>query len=210
MRLLRATSAIGSVSNAHLGTLMSGCRCALLIGFLGVLPMGCLGVSPEQQARDELGREPFIGGEEEDDDGGPEHRPGQPCLVCHGRRGNIGDAEFAVAGTVYLRATDPLGVAGAEVHIVDDAGWAFTATTNRTGNFMVAVSGDVSAAVATGDGRLLVPRPPVFPLTIGVRLGTEEQTMRSRAHREGSCAACHRAEIGTDTVDRIYLMEETP
>ena len=31
---------------------------------------------------------------------GPDHRPGQPCLVCHGGSGPA-SAQFAVGGTVY-------------------------------------------------------------------------------------------------------------
>jgi len=174
----------------------------------------CLGTSPEEEARRALGPEPRLGGGggEHDEDKGPEHRPGQPCLVCHGGEGGGGDDEstFVVAGTVFLFATDTIGVPDAEVLITDDVGHELTAVTNRTGNFMVERGGHGTAPVLRRDGRVSIPWDLVFPLSIAVRYGAEEKTMRNRAYREGSCAGCHAPRIGADSAGRVFIRDPVP
>ena len=160
---------------------------------------GCLGTSPEAEARDSLG---------DADDGDPEHRPGQPCLVCHGEDYSPGDAVFAVAGTVYLRKTDPLGLEGASVTVQDDRGHAFTALTNRAGNFMVSVRDGISGPEQHDRGELDIPWEPAYPLSISVSYGDAVQEMRSVSHREGSCAACHGLVAGAASVGRVFVIDD--
>ena len=138
------------------------------------------------------------GGEGEEDEG-PYHRPGQACLACHG--------EFTTAGTVYLRATDSVGVEGAEVVITDATGWEIRVPTNRAGNFMVEVKGDREESPDREKGELKVPRRLDFPISVRVIYGDVEQVMRSRAHREGSCAVCHDRRVTEESVGRIYVLE---
>jgi hypothetical protein len=92
---------------------------------------------------------------------GPTHRPGQPCLTCHGGSGP-GNATFSVGGTVFETERLPLPdggappvsapLVGATVQLSDsseltDASDAstsstatFTTTTNGVGNFFVLAS----------------------------------------------------------------------
>lgn len=152
---------------------------------------GCLGTTPEDAERDAL---------PDDEDGNPEHRPGQPCLLCH---------DFAIAGTVYRRASDRTGLEGAEVDVEDDAGHKFVALTNRAGNFIVRVEGDGPSPRQRSRGQLDIPFKPVFPLSIVVRAGGVEATMESLAWRQGSCAGCHGPTVEADSAGKIYVIEET-
>jgi hypothetical protein len=151
----------------------------------------CIGTTPEDAERDAL---PGGGGD-------PEHRPGQPCLLCHG---------FAIAGTVYYRASDRSGIEGAEVDIEDDLGRRFVARTNRAGNFMVRVRSGLDAPEQRSRGRLDIPWEPEFPLAIVVRARGVETEMESLAWREGSCAGCHGPTVEADSAGKIYVVEETP
>jgi len=72
---------------------------------------------------------------------GPTHRPGQPCLTCHGGEGP-GGMTFVTAGTIYLNqyavgTTVYAPVVGGSVHLVDATGSTYNATTNSVGNFYV-------------------------------------------------------------------------
>jgi hypothetical protein len=153
---------------------------------------GCLGTTPEEAERQAL---------PDDDDGDPEHRPGQPCLLCH---------DFAIAGTVYFRASDRVGIEGAEVDVTDDAGNRFVALTNRAGNFIVSVEGDGPEPRQRDRGQLEIPFEPVFPIEIAVRARGEEAIMESLAWREGSCAGCHRPDVAADSPGPVYVVEEAP
>lgn len=87
---------------------LSGALCALVAA-------GCL-VPPAQYD------DPAVQGEY--DDGHVEHRPGQPCLLCHGP-GHVprppGEVRFEVAGTVFAGLSDDeeQGLAGVEVVLTD-------------------------------------------------------------------------------------------
>lgn len=167
---------------------------ALLVAAIGP---ACLGTTPDEEAADQAGPE--------DGDEGPTHRPGQPCLACHGADYTPGGEVFVVAGTVFTQASDERGVEGAHVEITDDEGTVLDVQTNRTGNFMISVDdgGD------RDEGWLRVSDPPVFPLHVRVYRGDQEQPMRSVIHREGSCAYCHRRDgIGADSVGKVFLVEE--
>lgn len=163
-----------------------------------VTASACIGTTPEEEAADRAGPE--------DGDEGPTHRPGQPCLVCHGEDYTPGGEVFAVAGTVFATADEPRGLEGVHVELVDDEGTLFDVTTNRTGNFMISTGGDGDQE----DGWLRAGRSPVFPLHVRVYRGELEQIMRSVIHREGSCAGCHlRDGPGADSVGKVTL-EDPP
>jgi len=167
---------------------------------------GCLVDAPEE-------REPALLGDY--DDGDAEHRPGQPCLLCHGA-GHIprppGETEYEVAGTVYpmIDSTEDMGIEDVEVILEDARGDRLIARTNRTGNFMVEVDTDVSEPRQSRRGILRVPRALKFPLSVSIRQGEMEQVMRTKIWRNGSCAHCHGARPGVDSVGRVYLLEDNP
>lgn len=147
------------------------------------------------------------------DDGDPEHRPGQPCLICHGP-GHFprppGEVEFQVGGTVYggIADLEDEGLSGVEVELTDADGFVVTAVTNRTGNFLVSVDGDVAAGTQLEPGWFAVPSALQFPLRAVIRRDGDEQEMRTNIWRSGSCAHCHGPGPGVDSVGRVYLYDE--
>src|SRR5256885_548947 len=66
---------------------------------------------------------------------GPLHRPGQPCVLCHGDGGTA--RTFVVAGTIYRDKGRPTVAPGAKVLFLDADGHGFTAEANCAGNFYV-------------------------------------------------------------------------
>lgn len=165
------------------------------------LASACIAASPEDREREDLG---------EARDGDEEHRPGQPCLVCHAADYNPGDAVFVLAGTVYRTATTPddRGLDGADVVFLDDAGREFSARTNSVGNFMVEVDTGLAAPQQRDRGRLAIPWDPTFPINVAVAYGDEEKSMETLIWREGSCAGCHLTDQpGTDHVEKVWFQE---
>jgi hypothetical protein len=157
----------------------------VLVLLLAAAP-ACIGSTPEDRERDALSG----GG------GGPTHRPGEPCLLCH---------DFELAGTVYRRATDARGLSGAKVTVTDAAGHSFVATTNSAGTFLATVDGSVGAPTGTGDGRVELPWSLVYPLRVGVAAGGTERKMRNVIHREASCGECHKPVKGAASAGRIFV-----
>ncbi|HRI65148.1 MAG TPA: hypothetical protein PK156_12955 [Polyangium sp.] len=111
------------------------------------------------------------------------HRPGQPCVLCHGeylREGPI----MTVAGTIYAfpAGDNPLPVKGVTVRLTDAFGEQFEKGTNCAGNFHVTEE----------------EWKPAFPLRAELEypvpesLGsTKRVVMSTRISRDGSCAGCH-------------------
>jgi hypothetical protein len=119
---------------------------------------------------------------------GPDHRPGQPCLVCHGSEGPA-KSSFSVAGTVYAVDKQSAPAVGAQVQIEDINGVAFVSPTNEAGNFYV----------LTGQWQ------PTFPIQMQVSLGPVTAQMLTHAGREGSCAACHLSTSGPSSPGPVYV-----
>jgi hypothetical protein len=162
---------------------------------------GCLGVTPDERLREEIGD-----GEEDD---GPEHNPGEPCLACHSQRYSPGEDVFAFAGTVYLEQGDTEGIAGARVFVEDARGRTIEAVSNRAGNFMVEVEDgdDDGTRIDEEEGKTKIGFWPEYPLTVRVTYGDLEQEMLNPIRREGSCSACHYQEPDADSVGRIYMVD---
>lgn len=106
---------------------------------------------------------------------GPDHRPGQPCVLCHSEFGTAPDSVFTLAGTVFDAPTRYVGVEGVEVRIVDSGNSKWTAISNRAGNFYL----------TKGQGEVK------FPVRVRISKGGVERPMLSHIGREPSCAGCH-------------------
>ena len=129
-----------------------------------------------------------LGGEANGVRPGPQHRPGQPCLLCHD--GALGDPnEFSVAGTVFLQPTGTDPVKGALVELHGGDGRVFTLTTNAAGNFFVSPQ----------------KYTPQYPLEVDVQFAGETTTMHSTIGRDGACASCHSDPAGPDSPGHVYV-----
>jgi hypothetical protein len=115
-----------------------------------------------------------LGGEASGVRPGPTHRPGQPCLVCHGGHGP-GSPEMSVAGTVVGTRGSTQGVSGVTVTLTDATGVTKTLRSNGAGNYYF----------------FKTEWDPAFPLSASVASGSTQQVMKSQIEREGSCATCH-------------------
>ena len=164
---------------------------------------GCLwGTSPEEQLQADQGSY---------DDGDEEHRPGQPCLACHGAEHSPGGDVFVVAGTIYEFASDDDedGLEGVTVGMTDSEGRSFSAITNGAGNFMVSVEAGLSEPRQRPRGRAQIGFQPTFPLRVAISFGNTEQEMESRIWRNGSCSHCHRGETASgEQVEKVWVVEQ--
>lgn len=129
---------------------------------------------------------------------GPTHRPGQPCLVCHGGDGPAKEV-FSFGGTVVQDQggnveSDP--AVGAVVLIEDIDGRTEGVTTNSAGNFYV----------TPGEFK------PHYPaqMTVSSQDGTISQPMLSHVARDGSCADCHKPQVGEASAGPVYLNAAAP
>jgi hypothetical protein len=121
---------------------------------------------------------------------GPGHRPGQPCLACHGGSGPA-IARFIVGGTVYAKQGGGQPADRALVAIEDVDGHIVTATTNSVGNFYVSV-GESALRYPT---QVLVSSPN----------GDQTSQMFSLSNRDGSCADCHFSPPGPTSPGPVFL-----
>jgi hypothetical protein len=131
-----------------------------------------------------------LGGEPSGVRPGPNHRPGQPCLVCHDEGGEA--SPFTIAGTVYVDPNSDKVVGGVDVIVIDSAGRVFTSKTNCAGNFYITPN----------------QFRPRYPIWIDMRAGTVHRSMESPSYREGSCAACHWEPRGPSSAGRVYLIDD--
>lgn len=130
-----------------------------------------------------------LGGETKGIRTGPEHRPGQPCLTCHGGDGP-GSPEWSVAGTLYETRGGTTILSGATVVLTDAKGVEQRFKSNRGGNFYIEAS----------------RWTPTYPLRARVESGTEKIEMQSLINGVSSCATCHRGgNGGPNSVPSIYL-----
>jgi hypothetical protein len=172
-----------TLSNAAPGSIGLGLQRVLswALALAALAAAGC-GDPVRDNIRDSLG------GETPGVRRGPNHRPGQPCLVCH----DGGEApEFSIAGTLYLTPTSAQPLIGGRVVIVDAAGTTFTTTANCAGNFYA------SPKTFT----------PEYPFSVSISYGEETVTMQSLVRREGSCAACHTDPAGPSSAGKVFLTD---
>lgn len=112
---------------------------------------------------------------------GVDHRPGQPCLVCHADGGPASNKPFVLAGTVYqTRASNSPGAGGLFVRFTDatGAGPNVDIQTSQSGNFFV--TADQFPGMAFPVKAALFDKDKTFL-----------QAMQTTINREGSCNFCH-------------------
>jgi cytochrome c553 len=130
-----------------------------------------------------------LGGETPGVPQGPLHRPGQPCVTCHGGEGP-GESEFSVAGTVYLFAYDPVVPAPAVTVVIQDInGVAVTIPTNEAGTFYISAK----------------DWQPTFPLKTEIRFGKIKKQMQTNIGRTGSCGDCHQMDATPTSAGKVYV-----
>jgi len=109
---------------------------------------------------------------------GPNHRPGQNCLTCHGGRGP-GSPEFSIAGTIYSARGVLEPLASVTVSLQDASGATRDAVSNEVGNFYV-----TSASWS-----------PIYPVQVALHdrradeMGVKE--MVTPIGSNGGCTFCH-------------------
>jgi hypothetical protein len=119
-----------------------------------------------------------LGGEDPRVPQGPEHRPGQPCVLCHSDGGPASDHKFVIAGTVFETSSpDSNGADGVRVLFIDASSATRNYDTNAAGNFFIPES----------DWPDLT-----FPFKVGLLKDGKQIPMTSTVNREGSCNFCHR------------------
>lgn len=121
---------------------------------------------------------------------GPDHRPGQPCIVCHGGSGP-GGSHFSIAGTVYATKGQAAPQPGAIVRIIDSRGSRIDLQANRVGNFYVDVE----------------KWAPTSPYWVSVSYGDTHQEMQTQVGRDGSCGGCHFDPPGRTSPGRVYVVD---
>ena len=129
---------------------------------------------------------------------GPTHRPGQPCLTCHGGSGPAA-AQFSVAGTAYKVKGQPDPLVGATVSMTDVRGSKRALKTNSVGNFYVLLD-NWAPANPIHNVVLSFPNPGNMPDPYAI-------SMLTLVGRDGSCAGCHFDPVGPATPGSIYLVE---
>lgn len=122
---------------------------------------------------------------------GPTHRPGEPCLTCHGGSGPA-KLQLSVGGTVYLDQGGGMPAPGAMVEIEDIVGNVYDVEANSVGNFFVALS-DFA---------------PKYPTQMQVTAADGSITLQMLTHvgRDGSCADCHTPTAGPTSAGPIYVI----
>jgi len=129
-----------------------------------------------------------LGGEAPGVRRGPEHRPGQPCLTCHGGQGP-GEPDFAFGGTVYQTRGGSVPLVAATITLTDASGAKYSAQSNNVGNFYINAS----------------EWSPKYPVFAELSSGSDIVPMKSRISGDGSCATCHRGEGDNGHMPAIYL-----
>jgi hypothetical protein len=130
-----------------------------------------------------------LGGEAPGVSPGPLHRPGQPCLVCHGSEGPSSHS-FVIAGTVYAVQGQSAPAPGVQVFLEDQTGSTVSLNTNEAGNFYI----------PTGEWS------PIFPMWVPqMTMGQNGTAMQTHIARAQSCADCHTLTPSPTSAGPVYL-----
>jgi len=137
-----------------------------------------------------------LGGEAAGVPKGPTHRPGQPCLTCHG---GDGPASFvmSVAGTVYTHLSGRTPARNAVVRVLDANERTYETRTNEVGNFWVPA----------------VEFEPAFPATAALTLTlgtiTYPRVMQTTMRLDGSCNGCHSGPQRASSPGQLFVLPDS-
>ena len=127
---------------------------------------------------------------------GPTHRPGQPCLVCHG--GDGPGPDFAIGGTIYAKRNGADALPGVTVSLTDATGATKTPVSNAVGNFYLTQ-------------QEWSPTFPIFVRLLYTDPNTKKVTVKDMSTRmggNGACAFCHHGpDNETFHMPPVYLSE---
>lgn len=169
------------------------------IGLAGALALASFSASCTDPVRDRaierLGEETGAGP-------GPEHRPGQPCVLCHSDGGPASDKKFVIGGTVFESSSpQSKGANNVRVLFIDASSAQRDTQTNAAGNFFI---------------REEEWPDLTFPFKVGLLSGTTPIPMTTTVNREGSCNFCHKPNTGSplavpgddprDSIGQIYVV----
>lgn len=154
---------------------------AMLVGMLFSVALSCGGDPVHDSQVSALGPETGVSP-------GPQHRPGQPCLTCHGGSGPA-STQFSMAGTVFGVKDKSCPLAGVQVQLTDANRSQHSATTNDAGNFYVPLS----------------DWAPVAPVHVALTFQMLTARMTSHIGRDGSCADCHYEPPSPATPGIVYM-----
>ena len=110
---------------------------------------------------------------------GPEHRPGQPCLTCHG--GDGPGPDFAIAGTIFETRGSDKPLKGVAVTLTDANRDTRQPVSNTVGNFYLRAA----------------EWSPTFPVFVSLTYADPATgknvsiDMLTRLGGNGGCASCH-------------------
>jgi hypothetical protein len=160
---------------------------ALALGLLATLAAGCVDPVTDDAVA-------ALGDEAPGVRPGKLHRPGQPCLTCHGDNGP-GSPKMVVGGTIFGSA-GASGRSGITVKLTDANGDVQERNTNSAGNFYVFVN----------------EWQPVWPLRVEVSYVGKDgkpvlKPMLSLLNGRVGCGTCHH---GTDATLRSLPRLEVP
>ena len=160
-------------------------HCTIRLFFRGsracVLALACLFMSCTDPVKDRAIER--LGGEDPRVPMGPEHRPGQPCVLCHSPGGPASSKPFVIGGTVFETSSPASnGAAGVQVLFVDASSAMRQYETNGAGNFFIPESewSDLT-----------------FPFKVGLLKNGKPIPMSTTVNREGSCNFCHKPNPGS-------------
>lgn len=120
------------------------------------------------------------------------HRPGQPCLYCHGDSGFA--PRFTVAGTIYRTPAAAQVVGGVEVQLFDSSHRAYVTYTNCAGNFFVSPQ----------------EFQPIFPLWVSIVSAGQglDNDMESPMNKDGNCGSCHQPTKSPMSAGIVFLSDD--
>jgi hypothetical protein len=122
---------------------------------------------------------------------GPEHRPGQPCLTCHGGDGPA-NLVMAFGGTVHAYQTREAAAPNAIVRVLGADHRTYETTTNCAGNFWIPAR----------------EFKPVFSVNAAVTSGSFSRVMRTEMSRSGSCNECHVPTAGPSSPGHLWVLPD--
>ena len=149
-----------------------------------------------------------LGGEVTGVEPGEFHRPGQPCLDCHGVYGGA-TPQMSIAGTIFAAPIDtfPTPVENVNVVITDSFG-------NKNGKGPTEIPPDRKTNCVGNFFFRTDEFNPGFPLEAKIECPTKPGSadttghyMSSRISREGSCATCHKGRRDQGSPGWVFCVE---